>query len=1143
MEDAVESVEDLLQVLTDLHHEGSSTIEICRQCLLSCNHVASRFVAPLAATPPPTSPAAMKRSQVVRAFEDFKVLVKTSPSINAAMRQRRFAMVELLESNFFDFENQNLTLTAGDPVSVAGKKSTGTIYRVRKQVYDVEFEDGTKEKDIPANKIFPVSDTETDNLHKKQVKVTWPALIRRMVRFVSENFKDISKESTLLLVVEVFQIHLEKARTNKTASLSQRQTLMQENGVTGIIFLIMSFHSPNSGHTSSAQSTGLADASIKLLQELLVGGNRDVQKGLYSLLENAHPDDNKFLSNLRQRALDGLAELKRSRTEIEAGRESRFADPLIHSATTAFTVLKMLVENHMESLQNFMMKQHNQNQNIDMVSLASDMLLTICSEEKELHYLTSKKELTSEGLLVEAILDFLVEVCIGPCTEVQATVASSHAITAVKNIIPSKVLSKSVKLKSQAILLLKSCLEGRGDDVVHNVLRHLIELPMLRSFSEELGAVLFEDFDPERTEKKASLLELIQGQGSKPPGNEDEDREDLTYAMCSNMFVEQELFLEKAKSTTNIDDEPSDHSQEDELSREIIGRVEVYWGGRVERVNFPLPVESDCLTDKMKDNFDRAVTLVDGDTGRRVYELVEEADRVQEEMELLHELYSSNPRFKFLHRNGKLLKIYTYILVVILNINVIMTEDRVLQRPFLFVRLGTLGSVPARLQIKILTTIALSMAVLLGYVLILFTIVKTEWPMLGDDAWREGRKAQKENEGGVATWQRADHAIPCTVLALLYCTIHLLNYAPNFYLYSAMGFVCVIQFLGMARAKTNEDSGQIVKFLSKCFDCMVLNRRDTGVRGYIFLIVCVILGYADSMFFTFLLFDVFHILSKLTLIMRAIVDRSPALIRMLYLFTISLIAFAVVGQRLFTRQFIPDEEEVLAHRHEDDAGQFEYKAEENWECDSAVSCLLYIGYKGLPAGDISGLMTELDRESASYRSRIAYDLLFFIWIGILLFNIITGLIIDSFASKREEEESRKRIRETECFICGIKNDEYDRALLPPGSATFRQHCKVEHDLWMYLLFIQYLRNKPACEYDGIEMFVDKQLRSSAQDWIPRQTSYAIDVAKQKRAVADGKETQLEMMQSITALEASHRLVMKNLQDMQADMKDLLRRPG
>ena len=59
------------------------------------------------------------------------------------MRQRRFAMVELLESNFFDFENQNLTLTAGDPVSVAGKKSTGTIYRVRKHVYDVEFEDPT----------------------------------------------------------------------------------------------------------------------------------------------------------------------------------------------------------------------------------------------------------------------------------------------------------------------------------------------------------------------------------------------------------------------------------------------------------------------------------------------------------------------------------------------------------------------------------------------------------------------------------------------------------------------------------------------------------------------------------------------------------------------------------------------------------------------------------------------------------------------------------------------------------------------------------------------------------------------------------------------------------------------------------------
>ena len=442
------------------------------------------------------------------------------------------------------------------------------------------------------------------------------------------------------------------------------------------------------------------------------------------------------------------------------------------------------------------------------------------------------------------------------------------------------------------------------------------------------------------------------------------------------------------------------------------------------------------------------------------------------------------------------------------------------------------------MQIKVLTTIFLSMLVLLGYSLILFTIVKTEWRMLGDKSWREEISFKdEEHEEKLPAWQEVDHAIPFAIMAFLYCVMHLLNYDPNFYIYSMLAIIVLIQFLGVARTKTDEDSGKLVKWLAKCFDCIVLNCRDTGIRGYVFLIVCVIMGYVDAMFFTLLLFDVFHIMWSLTMIMRAISERTSALVRMLYLFGISMVVFAVFGQRLFTKQFIPDDKDELAHRHEGD-DEFEYKDKENWECDTAVSCLLYITYKGLPAGDISSLMTEMGSDSnyVNYRSRIAYDLFFFLWIGILLFNIVTGLIIDSFAERREEDESRKRIMATECFICGIKNEDYDHEMLPPGSASFRKHCDEEHNQWMYLLFVQYLRNKPACDYDGIEMFVSYQLDNSALDWIPRQTSYAIDVAQKKGAESDGKGVHLEMKETIAALEASQRLMMKKIQELQSDVK-------
>ena len=220
-------------------------------------------------------------------------------------------------------------------------------------------------------------------------------------------------------------------------------------------------------------------------------------------------------------------------------------------------------------------------------------------------------------------------------------VAGSAAIAAVKNIIPSKAALNSTK--SLAILLVKSCLEGQGDNLVHTTLRNSIEHSMLRSFGEELMDKLFdEDFVIDYYDEKttfAHILEALRGKRDTEVSCDDDEMEDLAYALCSNMFVEQELFGEKAKATI-IEGEDSDQNMEKDISSQgRIGRVEVFWGGRVERVNFPLPPESDSLTAKMKHRFlSQNVTLVEGDTGQRVYELVAEADRIQGEMKALHDV-------------------------------------------------------------------------------------------------------------------------------------------------------------------------------------------------------------------------------------------------------------------------------------------------------------------------------------------------------------------------------------------------------------------------------------------------------------------------------------------------------------------------
>jgi hypothetical protein len=44
-----------------------------------------------------------------------------------------------------------------------------------------------------------------------------------------------------------------------------------------------------------------------------------------------------------------------------------------------------------------------------------------------------------------------------------------------------------------------------------------------------------------------------------------------------------------------------------------------------------------------------------------------------------------------------------------------------------------------------------------------------------------------------------------------------------------------------------------------------------------------------------------------------------------------------------------------------------------------------------------------------YYPRIVYDTVFFVWVGLVLTNIITGLMVDTFSAIREEEAERKEV--------------------------------------------------------------------------------------------------------------------------------------
>jgi hypothetical protein len=160
-----------------------------------------------------------------------------------------------------------------------------------------------------------------------------------------------------------------------------------------------------------------------------------------------------------------------------------------------------------------------------------------------------------------------------------------------------------------------------------------------------------------------------------------------------------------------------------------------------------------------------------------------------------------------------------------------------------------------------------------------------------------------------------------------------------------------------------------------------------------------------------MLMDIMNNSRVLANVARSVTDNMTALALVFYLFVCTVAIYAQFGLTYFESWF--------AYGSDDDT-------EDPVGCHSVVSCFVLIFYGGVPGGSIADVMRAIsnrhdgveDQSNNTYLQRVIFDLSFFIWVGILLFNIITGLMVDGFGSLREEDNERNDILENTCFVCG-----------------------------------------------------------------------------------------------------------------------------
>jgi hypothetical protein len=233
------------------------------------------------------------------------------------------------------------------------------------------------------------------------------------------------------------------------------------------------------------------------------------------------------------------------------------------------------------------------------------------------------------------------------------------------------------------------------------------------------------------------------------------------------------------------------------------------------------------------------------------------------------------------------------------------------------------------------------------------------------------------------------------------------------------------------------------RFFCVAYDVLV---TKPFFRNHVLLMFFSINGFTQSTYFTLMMMDIMNNSRVLANVARSVTDNLVQLGWVFYLFVCTVVIYAQFGLEYFEDWFVFDGEA-------DDA--------EAKGCHSVVSCFFLIFYLAVPAGSMGEVLDNINNRSengSQYMARVLFDLSFFVWVGVLLFNIITGLMVDGFGALREEDSIRLDILENQCFVCGFTRSGYDDVPNFRGP-TFDFHKAEEHEFWNYVNFYVHLKQK------------------------------------------------------------------------------------
>ena len=171
-------------------------------------------------------------------------------------------------------------------------------------------------------------------------------------------------------------------------------------------------------------------------------------------------------------------------------------------------------------------------------------------------------------------------------------------------------------------------------------------------------------------------------------------------------------------------------------------------------------------------------------------------------------------------------------------------------------------------------------------------------------------------------------------------------------------------------------------------------------------------------------------------------------------------------------------------------------------CDSPIICMVFIYSNTFTSGGNlgnfidegnHGLHENLNGDMKRYALDISYTI---IMVG-LTWQMVSGLIVDTFESLRGSREDKEDDMKTICFICGLDKEKIEKYY--PGKEGFEKHLK-DHSVANYFFYTFYLEDKESSEYSGLESYIKDQIDNESISWFPNGRSLKIEEWESKHKI-------------------------------------------